>query len=304
MTQTPELSVIVRDQLELYRRMWVMRLLDMAIEEARIDGLLTGPVQPAFGQEAVAVGTTAALRPGDIIATDIAHCRHAQRVALGLPLAPTIAELIGTSPTRARRPAAKGFVADWKQSISPAGVLGQSTLFALGDAHSQSRDGKGRVTVCVIGNREAGSVEFTAAADIAVSWRLPVVFVVENTRDASGVRRVEHVRACDGMPVLSADGKEVAAVRDSVQYAVERASAGDGPTLVDAVTYRTNHPCAVDPLVAARRQLTASGVAGGHLYEVERRARRLVAEAESLAKGMSAGGTGPVLEQNPWTAAS
>ena len=98
MTSTPELSAaFVRDQLELYRRMWVLRLLDMALEESRIDGLLNGAMQPAFGQEAVAVGTTAALRPGDIITTTIPHFRHAQQVGLALPLAPAIAEMIGPS---------------------------------------------------------------------------------------------------------------------------------------------------------------------------------------------------------------
>ena len=63
---TPELSAaVVDEELELYRRMWVLRLLDMALEESRIDGLLNGPMDAAFGQEAVAVGTTAALRPGE-----------------------------------------------------------------------------------------------------------------------------------------------------------------------------------------------------------------------------------------------
>jgi TPP-dependent pyruvate/acetoin dehydrogenase alpha subunit len=64
MARTPELSATHLDeQLELYRRMWVLRLLDMALEERRIDGLLKGPMVAAFGQEAVAVGTIAALRP-------------------------------------------------------------------------------------------------------------------------------------------------------------------------------------------------------------------------------------------------
>jgi TPP-dependent pyruvate/acetoin dehydrogenase alpha subunit len=62
-------AALVRDQLELYRRMWVLRLVAMALVESRIDGLLNGPMQAAFGQEAVAVGTTAALRPGDITTT-------------------------------------------------------------------------------------------------------------------------------------------------------------------------------------------------------------------------------------------
>lgn len=123
--------------------------------------------------------------------------------------------------------------------------------------------------------------EFKSAATIALSWRLPVVFVVENIRDGSGVRRGPRER--HGLPVAPVDGKNVVAVYDSVSQAVRRAGAGGGPTMVEAVTYRTNHPAGVDPLVYARRQLTRAGVNAGHLYEVERRARHLVAEAAAFA---------------------
>ncbi|MFZ1176934.1 MAG: thiamine pyrophosphate-dependent enzyme [Mycobacterium sp.] len=107
------------------------------------------------------------------------------------------------------------------------------------------------------------------------------------------------------MPVLSVDGKNVEAVRDLVAEAVQRASAGEGPTLVNAVTYRTNRPSGVDPLVFARRQLIGGGVSGFHLYEVERRARHLVAEAESFAKALWRAEEPPaVREPDPWSAAS
>jgi TPP-dependent pyruvate/acetoin dehydrogenase alpha subunit len=308
MTCTTEPSAaIVRDQLELYRRMWVLRLLDMALEESRIDGLCDGPMQAAFGQEAVAVGTTAALRPGDIITSAIPHFEHAARVGLALPLGPTIAEMIGTSPSGGRRQSTS--VSDWKDGLSSvSGTLGQSTLFAVGDAHTQQRAGKGNVTLCVIGDRDVNSAEFTAAANIAMSWRLPVVFVVENIRGPHGARQESYVPACNGLPVLFVDGNDVEAVRDSVAGAVQRASAGGGPTLVQAVTYRadeSDHVGYVDPLVFARRGLIAGGVSAGHLYEVERSARHLVAEAESFAKGMSrAPEAAPVGKPEPWTAAS
>jgi TPP-dependent pyruvate/acetoin dehydrogenase alpha subunit len=179
-------------------------------------------------------------------------------------------------------------VADWKHGLSSSPrTLGQSTLFALGDAYVQSLAGEGKVPLCVIGGRDANSAEFSAAASIAVSWRLPVVFVVENIRNASGARQNSYVRERHGMPALSVDGKDVEAVCDSASEAVQRASAGGGPTFVGAATHRTNDASGVDPLVFARRQLIDAGVSAICFYEVERRARHLAAEAEAFAKAMS-----------------
>ncbi|KKC06452.1 thiamine pyrophosphate-dependent enzyme [Mycobacterium nebraskense] len=305
MARTPAKSAAnVGEQLELYRRMWVLRLLDMALEESRIDGLLNGPMVAAFGQEAVAVGTIAALRPGDIMSTAIRHFEHAQQVGLTLPLGPAIAEMIAPSRAVAAGVKESPFAAEWKQIFATTNPLRQSILFALGDAYSQQVAGEGKVTLCVIGDDAVNSAEFKSAATIALSWRLPVVFVVENVRDASGVRRGPRER--HGLPVLSVDGKNVGAVYDSVAQAVHRASAGDGPTMVEAVTYRTNHPAGVDPLVFARRELTRAGVSAGHLYEVERRARHLVGEAAAFANAQlrAAGPAASVSEPDHWSAAS
>jgi TPP-dependent pyruvate/acetoin dehydrogenase alpha subunit len=284
MTYTPELSAaFVRDQrLELHRRMWVLRLLDMALEELRVDRQADGVARNEFGQEAVAVGTVAALRPGDTLTATTPRFRHARHVGRSLPLGPVIAEMSG--PRRRVRVGSQDapLVADWKELFSSESALGQSTLFALGDAHAQRLAGEGKVTVCVIGDGDANCAEFTAAANIAVSWRLPVVFVVENIRGASGAptRRPK----VHEMPMVSVDGRNVAAVSDSVAGAVLRASLGDGPFLVEAITYRANHPAAVDPLVFLRRQLLGDGISASHLDELECRSRHLVAEAVSFAK--------------------
>lgn len=298
MTHTPALPTVSGhdDRLEPYRRMWVLRLLDMALEEARSDGLIDEAVRMEFGQEAVAVGTAAALRPGDIVNATAPRIRHAQHVGLALPLGPVIAETIGKARGASRKPGA----ADWKQALANESVLGQSTLFALGDANAQRMTGEGKVTLCVVGGRDAHSVEFTTAAKIAVTWRLPVVFVVENIRGGPDARRRAY--ETDGMPMLSVDGRDVAAVSASVAEAVQRASAGGGPTLVEAITYRTNHPVAMDPLVFARRQLIAEGVDADRLYEVERGARHLVAEAIASAKALV--GAEAERAPNPWSAAS
>jgi len=274
----------IGEQLELYRRMWVLRLLDMALEESRIDGLLNGPMVAAFGQEAVAVGATAALRPGDLVSTAISHFQHARQIGFSLPLGPAIAEIFAPSGEVGGAAKDDPFVAEWKLIFASSSPLRQSVLFALGDAYGQQVAGTGKVTLCVIGNEDVNSVEFDTAARIAVSWNLPVVFVVEDIRNGSGVRRGP--RESHGMPVLLADGRDVAAVHNSIAQAVERASVGGGPTVVRAVTYRTNHPSNVDPLVYARRQLIGAGVSDDHLYEVERRARQMMAEAMSSANAL------------------
>src|SRR5262249_30645100 len=148
-------------------------------------------------QEAVAVGTTAALRPGDIVTTAIAHLTHAEGVGLALPLGPTIAEMIHPRTVGGRDESPSG--TDWKHGLpSLSSALGKSSLFAIGDAYAQQRAGEGKVTLCVIGDRDANSAEFTAAANIAMSWRLPVVFVVENIRCARSAGPDSYVPACQG----------------------------------------------------------------------------------------------------------
>lgn len=299
MTRTPELTAArLRDQLELYRQMWVLRLLDMAVEELRIDGRLNQPVQAAFGQEAVAVGTAAALRPGDIMTTGIIHLQHAQQIGCALPLGPAIAALTG--PGFGPDSDEEGpFVASTRGLSSVRNVLRHSPLLAVGHAYGNQLIDDGRVTVCAMETRDAKSADFAEAAHIAISWQLPVVFVVENAREDT--RRAE----CHGMPVLTVDGNDVEAVRDSVAEAIRRAGAGEGPVLVQAVTRRTSGVASVDPLVFERRRLIGAGIGAAHLYEVERRARHLVAEAEAQAKAMLAEDQPePIREPEVWPAAS
>jgi TPP-dependent pyruvate/acetoin dehydrogenase alpha subunit len=301
MTFTTERSAAeMSDHLELYRRMWVLRLVDMALQELRIDGLLKEPVEAAFGQEAVAIGATAALRPGDAMTTSIPHLLHAHRVAIGLPLGPSIAEMIGSDVVESARDTVMN------RELSPlSGSLAQSALLAVGRAYANWLAEEGKVTVCVIGDHEVFSDDFAEIVNAAVLWRLPVVFVVENTRHARNTCTDRALHERIGMPVLSVDGNDVEAVQDCVSTALGRASAEQGPTLVRAVTKRDNHVTKVDPLVFARQQLIDAGVDAGHLYEVERRARYLVAEAEAFAKATLAGAAPESVKQpEPWPAAS
>lgn len=303
MTCARELPAILPSHLEMYRRMWILRLLDMALEELHIEGLIAGPVAAAFGQEAVGVGATAALTAGDVAITT--HRPHAPHVGLGSELGPLIADMMGRSH-------GKEAAAD---AVDSPRVLEQSPLLAIGYGYTQWLDDKGRITLCVTEDGDVDSASFNNAANVAVVWQLPVVILVENIRPALTARadgrpnnvvpdtQLYRKAAYYGMPGVSVDGNDVEAVRDCVAVAVERARAGGGPTLVQAITYRTADFCAsdrggyrdpagsarfVDPLVFARRRLMAAGATRGRLDQVEQGARRQVADAVAYAKARPA----------------
>ncbi|SON60719.1 Acetoin:2,6-dichlorophenolindophenol oxidoreductase subunit alpha [Mycobacterium simulans] len=293
MTCTSELSArSLLEHLALYRRMWVLRLLDMALDQLRGEGLITQPVQAAFGQEAVAIGATAALYEGDVAITT--HRPHAQHVGRGSQLGPLVAELMG------RTGGADGLP-------SPPRVVEQSPLLAIGYGYTQWLDDNGRVTLCVTDDGDVDSAAFNDAANVAVVWQLPIVILVENIRHALSVRSDSHTRDAQlcrkaagyGMPGVSVDGNDVHAVRESVAAAVDRARAGGGPMLVQAITYRTTDFSGsdrgdyrdlsgsqqfLDPLIFTRRRLVAAGATRSRLDQVERAARRLVADAVAYAK--------------------
>lgn len=297
MTCARELTAILPSHLELYRRMWLLRLLDMALEELRIEGLIAGPVAAAFGQEAVGVGATAALTAGDVAITT--HRPHAPHVGLGSDLGALIAEMMG------RCGGGNEAAADGPR------ILEQSPLLAIGYGYTQWLDDKGQITLCITEDGDVDSASFNNAANVAVVWQLPVVILVENIRPALSARpdgrpnndvpdtQLYRKAAYYGMPGVSVDGNNVEAVRDCVALAVERARAGGGPTLVQAITYRTADFCGsdrvsfrdpavsarfVDPLVFARRRLMAGGATSGRLDQVEQGARRQVADAVAYAK--------------------
>jgi acetoin:2,6-dichlorophenolindophenol oxidoreductase subunit alpha len=231
--------------LELYRRMCVLRNLDIALEDLRAEGLVKGPMHVGFGQEAAGIGATAALSDGDI--TTATHRPHAQYVGLGLPLGPTIAEMMGRVDGQCGGRGGHMLIADPDRGLlAPSGIIGHSLLLAVGHGYAQRLAGDGRVTLCVTGDGSVNSGAFNEAANMAALWQLPIVIFVENNQYALSVRLDRHVRETElyrrgwgyGIPGVRVDGNDVEAVHRCVARAVANARRGDGPTIVEAVTYR------------------------------------------------------------------
>ncbi|MFV1362130.1 thiamine pyrophosphate-dependent dehydrogenase E1 component subunit alpha [Mycolicibacterium elephantis] len=294
------------DLLELYRRMCVLRELDIVLEELRAEGLVKGPMHVGFGQEAAGIGATAALRDGDI--TTATHRPHAQYVGLGLPLGPTVAEMMGRADGQCGGRGGHMLIADPDHGLlAPSGIIGHSLLLAVGHGYTQRLAGDGRVTLCVTGDGAVNSGAFNEAANMAALWQLPVVIFVENNQYALSVRLDRHVRETElyrrgwgyGIPGVRVDGNDVEAVHRCVARAVARARDGKGPTLVEAVTYRAavfsgadhggyRDPAEgagfTDPLSLARGRLIDAGTSPDQVDAIERAARREVEDAVAFAK--------------------
>lgn len=293
------------DLLELYRRMYVLREFDITLEELRQQGLVKGPMHVGFGQEAAGIGATAPLRRGDI--TTATHRPHAQYVGLGLPLGPTIAEMMGRADGQCGGRGGHMLIADPEYGLlAPSGIIGHSLLLAVGHGYAQRLAGDGHVTLCVTGDGATNSGAFNEAANMAALWRLPVVIFVENNHYALSTRLDRHVHETQlhrraagyGIPGVTVDGNDVEAVRDCVATAVARARGGGGPTLVEAVTYRNamfssadrggyrdglEGDRQIDPLGVARDRLVRNGVSPRLVAYTECNARNDVADAVRFA---------------------
>jgi len=295
--------------LSLYEQMAVIRLTEKAAHEAFLTGLVKGTTHLAAGHEAVAVGASAGLRRGDYVFATYRGHHHA--IARGATPAECLAELMskGTGLCKAKG----GSMHLTKASAGMLGsyaIVGAHLPMAAGAAWSARLRGSGQVAVAFFGDGATNIGAFHEALNLAAVWALPVLFICENNlymeyTPIGDVTAVEHPAAGRapgyGIPAEVIDGNDVVVVRDAVAAAAERARAGRGPTVIEALTYRhfghsrtdpgAYRPAAEveewlrrDPLELARARLQAAGLAAELVTAADQRAERVVAEAVAAAK--------------------
>ena len=267
---------------------------------------------PTEGEEATVVGSFYGLRPDDFTSP---HYRgpFIAYILKGASLERLIGQALGKAIgySRGRSPAFTGppgvFAAPWV-----SGDLGTSLSIAVGAALSFriDRDSPGgtcdRVALVTFGDGTANRGDFHEALNLAAIWKLPAIFVCQNNQYAISMHVSSYIPVASiadraagyGMPGVSVDGNHVLAVHEAVQAAVARARAGDGPSLIEAGTYRLRGHWAEDPahyrrpeevsewrkrdpLPAHRRRLIAAGVAKSELAAIE---RQVLAEIEQAVK--------------------
>jgi len=295
--------------LDLFERMAVIRATEKAAYDLFMSGLVKGTTHLAAGHEAVAVGASAALRPDDYVFATYRGHHHA--IARGATPEACLAELMSRATGLC---AGKG--GSMHLTVAAGNMLGSYAIvgahlpIACGAAWSAKLRGSGQVAVAFFGDGATNIGAFHEALNLAAVWRLPALFVCENNlyMEYTPIAAVTAVAqpAADrapayGLPAEVIDGNDVVAVWEATSRAVDRARAGNGPTIIEALTYRQyGHSRADpakyrpqeevdewlrrDPLTLLAERLRGDGVAEDALQERRDRAQKVVDAAVEAAK--------------------
>ncbi len=254
---------ITREEgLVLYEDMILGRLFEDKCAEMYYRGKMFGFVHLYNGQEAVSTGVIQAMRPGEDYVCST-YRDHVHALSCGVPAKEVMAELFGkaTGCSRGRGGSMHmfsqehnllggfAFVAEGIPVATGAALQSKYRREALGD---ESAD---QVTACFFGDGAANNGQFFECLNMAALWKLPILFVVENNKWAIGMAheratsQPEIYRKAEGFKMhgVEVDGMDVLAVRAVAQEAVARARAGEGPTLIEALTYRFRGHSLADP---------------------------------------------------------
>jgi 2-oxoisovalerate dehydrogenase E1 component len=232
--------------LGLYRRMQLIRQCEEQLARTHQRGLIHGACHTYVGEEAIAVGVCAHLRPEDVIFST--HRGHGHALAKGVPPRQLMAELFGRATGCSHgRGGSMHLFSPEVGLMGTSGIVGPCILQAAGAAYSFLLLKTDRVAVAFFGDGAVNNGAFHEGLNLASIWKLPVLFVCENNqfatevpfRDAAGNPSVAPRGTAYGMPGYEVDGNDVEAVHAVAGEAVRRARAGEGPALLECKTYRT-----------------------------------------------------------------
>jgi pyruvate dehydrogenase E1 component alpha subunit len=293
-----------------YQKMLELRLLELKVQELYRNARLPGFVHLYVGEEAVAVGVCSNLEPKDLVFST--HRGHGHALAKGVPAGVVLAELWGktTGSSGGRGGSMHMYAPEWG-FMGTNGIVGAPIPLATGAALSAKMKRRGQVVISFFGEGAVNSGSFHEAVNIGTVWDLPVIYVCENnlyatemafsraTRNTSVARRAESY----GLPGVEVDGQDVLAVHNAAKTAIERARAGDGPTLIECKTYRyvghhegdpgtdyrtrdeVQHWKQRDPVKRARKLLLDSGAGDeSKLQAIEQEVERLIEQAVEFAE--------------------
>jgi pyruvate dehydrogenase E1 component alpha subunit len=243
----------------------MIRLFEEAIERLFLEGRIMGTAHTCIGQEAVAVGTAAALEARDAMTTT--HRGHGHFLARGADPKHVMAELFGREAGYSRGRGGSQMMMDPAIGFFGAnGITGGSIPFATGVALDAKLRDTGRVTVCFFGDGASNQGVFHETLNLAALWKLPVLFVAENngyamsTPTARGLANphIADRASAYGITGVSVDGNDFFAVRDCVAQHAAVCRAGQGPVLLECVTYRLSGHSRGDPRVYRSREEEAA----------------------------------------------
>jgi pyruvate dehydrogenase E1 component alpha subunit len=238
----------------LYEDMVLGRLFEDKCAEMYYKGKMFGFVHLYNGQEAVSTGVIKALKPTDYVCST--YRDHVHALSTGIPPRAVMAELFGkaTGCSKGRGGSMHLFSAE-HNFLGGYAFVAEGIPVATGAAFSAKYRGTDQVTACFFGDGACNNGQFYECLNMAALWKLPIVYVVENNFWAIGMAHERSTSDTDiyrkgpafGMPGYQVDGMDVLAVREAAQQAIARARAGEGPTLLECITYRFRGHSLADP---------------------------------------------------------
>jgi len=284
----------------------IRRFEQRAIEQYRL-GNIRGYLHPYLGEEGIATGSIAALNPDDYIVST--HRGHGHAIAKGHHPRRMMAELFGKETGYCRGRGGSMHVASRSvRNLGANGIVAGGLGIADGAALSIKQRGGSEVVVAFCSDGSSANGMWHESLNLAAIWDLPVIFVLENNqyavstpiRDSARIEHLSDRAAGYGMPGVTVDGNDAVLVHDAMQEPLRRARSGEGPSLIECMTFRhgghhVNDPGtylpadqlaywkAHDPLIVLRERLAAAGVADAAITEVDERIEAVMDEAVEFA---------------------
>ena len=230
---------------QFYTVMYRTRRFEEEVFEFYKRGLMPGLAHLYLGEEAIATGACATLREDDYIGST--HRGHGHLVARGADLNRMMAEILGKETGYSKGKGGSMHIMAMDKGILGAnGIVGGEIPIATGAAYSAKLRGTDQVTLAFFGDSASNEGTFHESINMAAAWDLPCVYIIENNLFGISVdiRRVTREHQLSkraegyGIPGVTIDGNDVFTVYETVRTAVERARKGEGPTLIECLTYR------------------------------------------------------------------
>jgi len=314
---SPQLKPVARSndelneaqRLELYRLQVEIRDCEQRAYDLFLQGLVKGTSHLSLGQEAVAAGFAGAMVKGDL--SFCTYRGHAHTLARGVPMEQVLGELMQRDNGLMRGKGGSMHLTSVEHGVMGSyAIIGAHLPIACGAAWRAQYKGQTDVSVCFFGDGTTNIGAFHEALNFAAVWKLPVIFVCENNlymeyTPIKDVTAVEHPAAdrasAYGLPRIVIDGNDADEVFRTARSAYAKARAGDGPSLIECMTYRySGHSRADpakyrpageleawkkrDPIKLYRQRLTEFGIGEAQIKRIEDESMRKVDSATETCK--------------------
>lgn len=305
------MPMTVDEQREAYRRMYSIRRFDEEGSRLYLAGKIDGSYHSSIGEEAAIVGACMAVRDSDSMTGT--HRSHGHPIGKGGALNVLMAELYGRATGVCRGRGGSMHLADGSVGvISESSIVGGGIPLATGCGLAAKVQGLDDVTLCFFGDGAVNQGVFHESLNMASIWKLPVVYVCENNgfavmtslEQTHGQPSVARRADGYGIPGIEVDGQDITAVYEAARVAVDRARRGEGPTLIEAKTYRFDdhsvglvipgepyrdakvveeYRASRDPLKLFRVHMLAAGIAEEEIAAIEAGVDKEVEDAIAFA---------------------